>query len=192
MLVIPPAGDLQYATFVDGESQRSVFTARPDGRGGIWNLTSREWRSADPGFAACASAQPALAHVRPDAARYDCVVCVGGRHALSLSGKVTQIAGDGPVWITGQAGPDSGLTTVSAWRPAASRSSYLFIIRYPADGPATLVATYLGGSDSEFPTGACGARAGAAGSVNVVGETWSFASVPVEGGRCFPQPELPF
>jgi hypothetical protein len=104
------------------------------------------------------------------------VVCAGGPNALGLVGKVMGSADDGSVWTAGQAGPDPGLTTMNAWQPAANRHRDSFIIRYCADGQETLVATYLGGSDAEAPTGAAVAPVG---DLVIIGTTqsWAFPAI---------------
>jgi hypothetical protein len=59
----------------------------------------------------CAS----LARIRPGAPGYERFICVGGPNAYGFVAGGVAIAGDGSIWVAGQAEQRAVLQTVNAW-----------------------------------------------------------------------------
>ena len=171
VMVFSPGGELLYSTFAGGASQRSLHSAAAAPDGGIWVLLGATYRSPDPVFGGCSPHQPVLARIRPGRPGYDRYVCVGGTNAYGLHAAGVALAGDGSIWVVGQAAPDSALHTVNAWQPAAGGSADVFAIRYGAGGQETILATYIGGRDLEYPSAAAVAPDG---DLVIAGRTQSF------------------
>jgi len=81
------------------------------------------------------------------------------------------IAGDGSIWVAGQAEQRALLQTVNAWQPHVAGIADVFIIHYAAGGQEALLATYLGGRDLEYATAVAIAPDG---DLVIVGRTQSF------------------
>ena len=170
VMIFSPRGDLVYSTFVGGESRRSLIAARPDPDGGIWLLMTSTWRAADPVFVGCGPSQPVLARIRPGLPGYERFVCVGGPNARGFFAGEAVIAGDGSIWVVGQAGPDTVLPAVNAWQPVVAGSYDVFVVHYGAGRQETLLTTFIGGSDFEYPNAAAVAPDG---DLVIAGQTQS-------------------
>jgi hypothetical protein len=171
VMVFSPRGELEYSTFVGGGSERRWTSVASGPDGGIWVLLGGTWRAPDPVFAGCGPSQPVLARIRPGSPGYERFICVGGPNAYGLFASSVAIAGDGSIWVVGQAEQRAVLQTVNAWQPHVAGIADAFAIRYAAGGQETLLATYLGGRDLEYPTAMAIAPDG---DLVIVGMTQSF------------------
>ena len=171
VMVFSSRGELEYSTFVGGASERWLTSVASGPDGGIWILLGGTYRAPDPVFAGCGPSQPVLARIRPGAPGYERFICVGGPNAYGFVAGGVAIAGDGSIWVAGQAGQGAVLQTVNAWQPHVAGTADVFAVRYAAGGQETLLATYLGGRDLEYPTAVAIAPDG---DLVIVGMTRSF------------------
>jgi hypothetical protein len=181
VMVFSPRGELEYSSFVGGGSERWWTSVASGQDGGIWILFGGTWSAPDPVFAGCGPSQPVLARIRPGSPGYERFICVGGPNAYGLSASSVAIAGDGSIWVVGQAEQRAVLQTVNAWQAHVAGIADVFAIRYAAGGQETLLATYLGGRDLEYPAAIAIAPDG---DLVIVGLTQSFdfpAVRPLQG-----------
>jgi hypothetical protein len=171
VMVFSSRGELEYSTFVGGASERWLASVASGPDGGIFVLLGGTLRAPDPVFAGCGPSQPVLARIRPGAPGYERFICVGGPNAYGLSAGSVAIAGDGSIWVTGQAEQRAVLHTVNALQPHVAGIADVFVIRSAAGGQETLFATYLGGRDLEYATAVAFAPDG---DLVIVGRTQSF------------------
>ena len=159
--VLSPTGDVQYSTFIGGDSERPIVQAKPDADGDIVLLLGR-WESGNmphprpslvlgepPSPTGCSRDRPLLARLRPgDHVYHDqrCLEWPGLEFVTQLRGVVGH---DGSVWLAGRtSGP---VPTVNAWQPAGAGGDDVFIVHYGAARSDAALATYVGGSDQDWP-----------------------------------------
>ena len=151
LLTLDRDGAVKHATLLGGSGPVSLVSIAPADAGQVWALVSTTSTAFGTRPATvCNGTQPVLLLVNAHLTEVEETICVGGPTA-SLAAHTLAAGPDGAAWVAGTECRGAA-EVIDAWQPRRAGACDVFVAKYRPRAQRPVFATYLGGSQLDYPT----------------------------------------